>query len=134
MTPVRGTCAHLPRDHFYYLASPYTLYCSQAGGYGYGWRRAYLDVADTAAALTGVGLFLFSPILQAHALADAGLQPHDNGQYWMGWCAPFMARCDALLIADNMPGWEASSGVLAERRWFRKHNRPVYYVTGREDG
>lgn len=130
MTPIRGTCAHLPRDHFYYLASPYTLYCVGEGGYGYGWRRAYLDVADTAAALTSVGLRVYSPILEAHPLADAGIQPHDNGAYWEAWCAQRMPLYGALLVADNMPGWDTSKGVAAEIDAFTAAGKPVYRVSG----
>lgn len=131
---IAGALSHLPREPLYYLASPYTLYCANEGGYGYGWRRAYLDVADTAAALTGVGLFLFSPILQAHPMADSGLQAHDNGEYWGRWCLPFMERCDAVLVADNMAGWDKSTGVRAEIDWFQERGRPVYSVSGRGVG
>lgn len=128
MNRITGNVGHIPRGPRYYLATPYTRF---AGGGPPGWRMAYVEACYVAKQLSALGLHVYSPIVEAHPLADMGLAAHDNAEYWSAWCAARMPLFDALIVADNMDGWECSSGVLAEIRWFKQQNRPVYYVTGR---
>ena len=104
-----------------YLATPYTKYAD-------GHEAAFVEACKAAATLMKRGLFVFSPIAHAHPIAAYGSIDNIDNEFWQHQCAPWLDRCDALIVL-MMPGWHESDGVAAEIARAQTANKPVSYIS-----
>lgn len=103
-----------------YLATPYTRYPG-------GLDQAYVLAAQLTFRLRNKGFRIYAPIVASHILAkQTGVDPRDH-EFWMSCCAPWMLRCDDLLVA-RMDGWRDSTGIRMEIEAFRNSKKPVRYL------
>lgn len=101
-----------------YLGTPYTLY---AEGRIVAFRKAAKLTADLI--LSGVNCY--SPICHGHPLSDYGaIDPLDQ-DFWAAFNELMMARCDVLIVA-HMPGWDESSGIAHEIKYFLNAGKPIF--------
>jgi len=70
---------------------------------------------------------VFCPIVHGHPLSQYGGLFHDDHEFWMRVDRPFMARCDAIVVAQ-MDGWDRSDGISEEVAFFKAAGRPVFIL------
>lgn len=104
---------------YVYLACPYSHRDARI-------RKSRYNAALVAAAeLMSAGMVVFCPIAHSHNIAAhlprGLLLDHD---FWMQQDLPLLAHAEKMLIL-GIPGWDESSGVLAERRYADDHGIPV---------
>lgn len=103
-----------------YLATPYTAYAPDTAA-------GYADAARIVARLLDEGIYVYSPIVYTHPLAEAvGLNALDH-DLWMAYDEAMMRVCPALLVG-MLPGWSASRGVQGEVEYFRSKTKPILYL------
>ena len=91
-----------------YLASPYSSPEQQV-------REARFNAAcEAAARIMAQGDLVFSPIAHSHVLAEKYQLPMDF-DYWQAWCLSFLRHWATHFVILEIPGWETSVGVRAER-------------------
>lgn len=111
---------HLPKEHLYYLASPYSKYPG-------GLERAFKDICIISADLVRRGYAVFSPIAHTHPIAiQGGLNPLDHS-LWLPFDEPMMRACTAIAVA-MLPGWKDSYGVDFEIKQFKAMAKPEFYL------
>jgi hypothetical protein len=111
---------NLPRDEFFYLATPYSKY---EGGI----ERAFIDACKVAAAMVKEGIRVYSPIAHTHGIAvHGGIDPLDH-KIWLPFDETMMQTCTAIAVA-LLPGWEKSFGVHHEIATFDMLKKPVHYL------
>ena len=111
---------------YYYLASPYSAHTASL-------RLARYRLARSAtAALLARGLFVHSPILHCHDLAETHDLPKDYA-FWSEYNHAMISRSDGLVIA-MIPGWERSVGVRGEFAFAKRIGLPVSGFAMAEDG
>lgn len=102
-----------------YLATPYTRY--QGGNI----QRAFEDAAKIAARLLIAGIKVYSPICHTHPIAIFGALDALDHAIWL----PFdeaMMEVSSVLIVAHMSGWEESSGIEHEVKFFEDAGKPIY--------
>jgi len=123
----------LKQYHIVYLATPYTRYPT-------GIVQAFRDACTIAAKLVKDGVSVYSPIAHTHPIAIHGeIDPLDLA-IWIPFDHAMLGVSDALLVA-KMLSWELSYGIKQESEFFRKANKPIFFlnphnmeVSQREDG
>lgn len=103
-----------------YLASPYTLYHK-------GREDAWIEVCRLAGQLMNMGLSIYSPIAHSHPIATYGDLDHTDEEFWMCRNQHFIAKSDAILIAE-MEGWDESVGMADEIKRFQLLGKPRFHV------
>lgn len=104
----------------WYLA---TVYTSHPGGLESAFRMA----ARATARLFEQGVTAYSPIAHGHPLSvHGGLDPSDHA-LWMAYDRLMMARTDGLVVHTS-EGWAGSKGIGIERKFFREHGKPIFYL------
>lgn len=103
-----------------YLASPYTHY-------PYGHAAAAHAAATVVAALTRMGLSVYSPIVSGHAMCAVAPLPATDQHFWQRIDAPWVDAAQACIVA-TLPGWDTSRGVAHEVASFLAAGKPVIYV------
>jgi Domain of unknown function (DUF1937) len=106
-----------------YLAAPYTHPDPEV-------RLArYKAVTHIAARLVAEGRRVFSPLTMTHPLdiLMAGSSNTLGSDYWVRFDEAFMAHCSEIIIV-TLEGWDASSGVAREKRFFAERGLPIRYV------
>lgn len=104
-----------------YLASPFTHEDKDV------MIQRFEIVSKVACHLIGNRKFhVFSPIAHSWPIAKQGDLPTD-WEYWEENCKLFVSRCQELWIV-MIPGWETSTGVLAERDYAREIGLNIKYV------
>lgn len=71
--------------------------------------------------------FVICPLTMGHNFIKTGVQLPFDSNWWLGWCFAILSKCtqmDVLMI----PGWEESTGVMAEIRFAQGNNIPINYV------
>ena len=110
--------ADLRKHELIYVGTPYTKY-------RLGPELAFRHAAALMADLIRAGLPVYSPIAHTHPIAvHGGLDPLDH-TIWLPFNLAIMRRSDALLVL-MMEGWQESTGVAHEIRFFQDHAKPVY--------
>lgn len=104
-----------------YLASPYTHEDPRIMK----WRRD--EVCRIAARMTCHGYTVFCPIAHSHALEEFGVP--SSWDFWKRIDTDIIKRCDKLIVADTIPGWRESVGVLEEIEIAKEHGIPVYMLS-----
>lgn len=101
-----------------YLASPYTSPDS-------GIRRLRYKFACTVAAeIMKKGDLVFSPIAHSHVLAENYQLPHDFN-FWQSWCLSFLRHWATHFCILDIPGWQESKGIMAEKKLADELGLPV---------
>lgn len=91
-----------------YLASPYTSTDARL-------REARYWAACSAAALVmEKGDLVFSPIAHSHPLAKFHELPVDF-DFWQSWCLSFLRNWATHFTILDIPGWDESKGIAAEK-------------------
>ncbi len=114
-----------PTAELIYLASPYSSKSSVESV-----RRAeeawrYDEVCRHAAQYVLEGYVIFCPIAHSHPLRRFGA----DGD-WYSWADTdyTFLRCSKELWVLQLPGWEESTGVREEMKYFRKLIRPIFGI------
>lgn len=105
-----------------YLSSPYSKYVG-------GMQRAF----ELAACLAGdllkkCKINVYSPICHMHPMAEYAGLPHGDHGLWLPFDELMMTRCDVLLVATCMAGWDVSRGVAHEITHFGNAGKPIFHV------
>ena len=103
-----------------YLATPYTKYKT-------GIHHAFVDAATLACEFVRAGINVFSPITMTHPMAIYGNIDPKDVDLWVEHDKKMMNIADIAVVA-LMPGWRESKGVTFEIDYFRKYNKPVWYL------
>jgi hypothetical protein len=105
---------------FEYLAIPYTHKDEAVMSF-----RA--EISDIICAdLMMQGRYVFAPISSCHHIAKKYGLPRD-WEFWKGMDEVFVSLAKKFLIV-TLPGWEDSTGVMAELDIAKKHNIPIEYI------
>lgn len=101
-----------------YLATPYSKYTP-------GIEAAFIDASKLAARLMLSGVQVYSPIAHTHPLAvHGGIDPLDLS-IWLPFDEAMMKACDVLIVA-HMQGWEESTGIAHEVKFFEDAGKRIY--------
>ena len=104
-----------------YLACPYTHESSMV-------RQARFEAATrAAAALTLMGMTIFSPITHTHKMLDSVELPI-TWDFWQVHCMAYLA-CSHRMIVLQIPGWDTSKGVQAECSIAQSYALPIEYMS-----
>ena len=98
-----------------YIASPYSHPDSRIR-----WRR-YRQVRAHVATLIARGLFPYSPVVHNHHVANHHELPVTFA-FWEEFDLHMLSLADSLHVYE-LDGWQTSSGVAEEMRWWEL-NRP----------
>lgn len=101
-----------------YLATPYSRY-------RYGHVQAHKDACKLAAHLVCAGIKVFSPIAHTHPIAVHGALDLLDHAIWLPLDEAMMEAA-AVLIVAHMEGWDESSGVAHEVKFFEMRGKPIY--------
>jgi hypothetical protein len=105
-----------------YLASPYSHPDPAV-------RLArYEAVTKYAAELTREGHVIFGPITMSHPISPNGEGDPPAPFDWLDWDEPFMRAASSCIVL-MLDGWEKSTGVQHEVRYFRANGKTVTYMT-----
>lgn len=106
-------------DKLIYLATPYS-------GYKGSREEAYRLACLKAAELMEEGYTVFSPIAHSHSIeVEAGWKKAPkSGEFWLKQDFAILAYCDELWVY-KLPGYDTSTGVLAERAFAEAYDIPV---------
>ena len=123
-----------------YVATPYSLRTVDARGV---WCQNKsmdlgIEAAFQVARLQQLGVSAWSPIVSSAMVCDvlsemAGefgqrmIDPMD-ADFWEGINAPLLAASQAVVVPD-LPGWDASAGVMDEIHAALRAGKPVYMYT-----
>jgi hypothetical protein len=105
-----------------YLACPYTDKSPKI-------RLRRFELATAAAAtLVKRGFVVFSPITMTHPM-DVALSGDDTlgSDFWVKFDEAFMDICSEMIIL-TVEGWEQSSGIQREIKFFEKAGRSVSFM------
>jgi hypothetical protein len=100
----------------YYLASPYSHADPTVR------QRRFELVNEIAIDLINRGYVIIEPIVMGHP--KAGHLPTDF-EFWKRVDTTFIERCDGIIVADTIQGWQESKGVTAEIEFARKNGKRV---------
>lgn len=103
-----------------YLASPYSNPDPLVV------KTRFFLAEQVTAILMREGLFIYSPIVHCHALAERWSMPTDF-DYWKNYNIDFIRRSDKFLIL-TIPGWEESKGVQGELKFARSAGIKIGHV------
>ena len=131
--------AHRVRGRLVYLATPYSKVVVNPEGYwcaSKSWDAA-LAANTWVVRFACVGVTAISPVVLTDAIADSyegdeAPDPLDH-EFWMQWCAPLLAKCDAVVVPP-IEGWSDSDGIWAEACAALTTNRPVFLLAGDNAG
>lgn len=109
---------------YWYVATPYTRYpLGHTAAYQY--ARRISDSLDVRAVKH------FSPIAVGHEIAARAGIDHDDLEFWMDFCEPFMKLAAGLLIV-KLADWRKSDGIQEEIAYFERLGRPIYAMDPRD--
>jgi hypothetical protein len=106
-----------------YLACPYTDVSFEVR------ERRYRAATIAAASLIRQGRIVFSPITMTHPIdvVLAGQKGTLGSEFWVQFDEAFMGCCSEMVIL-KVDGWENSSGIEREKRFFEARGLPVRYL------
>jgi hypothetical protein len=110
-----------------YLAAPYSHLDPDIR------EDRYARITAVAAQLISQGRIVFSPITMTHPI-DKLLAGHTEtlgSEYWVDFDEAFMEFCSEIAVV-MIDGWDKSSGVAREVKFFRDRGRPVHYIRYKE--
>ncbi len=112
-----------------YLACPYTDDSSQIR------EKRFRAATEAAANLIRQGHIVFSPVTMTHSIdiVLAGSESTLGTEFWVRFDEAFMEVCSEMAIL-RIEGWQESSGILRERKFFESRGRPVWFLDPAPDG
>jgi hypothetical protein len=97
-------------------------------------EERYARITAVAAQLISKGRIVFSPLTMTHPI-DRLLAGHSEtlgSEYWVKFDESFMEFCSEIVVV-MIDGWDKSSGVAREVKFFRDRGRPVHYIRYKEE-
>jgi hypothetical protein len=94
----------------------------------------YRRITAVAAQLISRGRIVYSPLTMTHPI-DKLLAGHTEtlgSEYWVNFDESFMEFCSDIAVV-MIDGWDKSSGVAREVKFFSDRGRPVHYIRYEED-
>jgi hypothetical protein len=80
-------------------------------------------------------MFVYSPITMTHpidlVMAEEGATM--GSDYWCDFDEAFMDVCSEMIIL-TIPGWDESSGIRREIKFFENAGKPIRYLSGGVNG
>lgn len=111
--------------NIYYLATPYMGFLVPDGTATRDkLQLAYEAAIFNACVLMRADVMVYCPVAHGHAIASALHGRLIDEQVWLAHGRLMMPYCRGM-IRCRIPGWDQSSGVTAEARWFAEQGRPV---------
>lgn len=104
-----------------YIASPYSHSDKKV------MEERFRQVCILTARLMREGYNCFSPIAHSHPIAQYNLPK--TWEFWQKHDLEFLKKCDRLIVADTMDGWDKSRGVGAEINFARDNGIEVIYLS-----
>lgn len=115
---------------FVYIAGPYSSKAVRLEGEQEGdfLRRQRAEVDQNIARAVEVGLEVAKlglyPVIPHANTAHPGFEKLQPYRFWIDGTLEMIRRaCDVLIL---VPGWETSSGTMAERSFMLFHKKPVF--------
>jgi hypothetical protein len=107
-----------------YLAGPYTHSNKHIK------EARYEAITRAAAKLVVKGYIVYSPITMTHPIDVILAHEHATlgSDYWVSFDEAFMEHCSEMVVL-TLSGWEQSSGIKREVKFFTDRKRPIKYVT-----
>jgi|SRR5579884_288218 len=107
-----------------YLAAPYTDPNPAVR------RERFIKVTEASAYLISQNLKVVSPLTATHPIDLVMIK---NGiildsDYWVDNDLMYMEMCTEMIILQ-LEGWEKSSGIKREVKFFQDHNLPISYMS-----
>jgi hypothetical protein len=75
-------------------------------------------ITEAARYLIERGSIVYSPLTMTHPI-DVRMKQDPGSAFWVAFDEAFMAHCERLIVL-KLPGWDASSGVANEIKFFRE--------------
>ena len=112
-----------PRMGIVYLACPYSKGTLAAQ------LARYEAATHVAAKLIEQRLIVFSPITMTHPIDVILAKKGETlgSHYWVEFDIAFMEACSELMVL-TLPGWNESSGVAREMKFFQDRGLAVQYL------
>lgn len=107
-------------NKLYYLASPFSDPLEVVR------YQRYNDAALATAMFLKRDIMVYSPIVHNYHVARMHHMRSDF-EFWQRFDLEMINRCDALIVL-TIPGWEKSTGVVAEINHARSLGKMSYYV------
>jgi nucleoside 2-deoxyribosyltransferase len=94
----------------------------------------YTVITAVAAQLISKGRIVFSPLTMTHPIDQllAGHSETLGSDYWVNFDEAFMEFCSEIVVV-MVDGWDKSSGVAREIKFFRDRGRPVHHIPCKEE-
>jgi hypothetical protein len=105
---------------YWYLGSVYRRYPD-------GLDAAADTIERIAAKFVDASVSVYVPVAHTHHVAKHTTLPPDSS-VWVDLNLPFMHPAKGMIVV-RMANWEVSSGIAAERKFFRQRGRPIVDVT-----
>lgn len=86
----------------------------------------YQAALSATASLLQKYVWTFSPIVHCHELAIAHALPYEF-EFWERYSRAMLAAANRLIILRS-DGWEASTGIAAERAYAEENHIPWEYL------
>ncbi len=103
-----------------YLAAPYTKHPPWI-------RQLFFELqCKITADLFNQGIYAFAPLVLAHPVSSRHDLPPD-WEFWKEFDERLLGTCTDLWVM-MFPGWEESTGVMAEIDYAYRHSIPITYV------
>jgi len=106
--------------HLIYLATPYLHTDKRI------MKERFDAVTKAAGHLMSEGKIIFSPITHCRPIAMVHDLPH-GWEFWKTFDEVYLSHSEEMYIL-TLPGWEESTGVVAEYKIMREQNKPVYLL------
>lgn len=97
-------------------------------------EERYRRITAVAAELVSRGWIVYSPLTMTHPIDQllAGHSATLGSEYWVNFDEAFMEFCSAIAVV-MIEGWDKSTGVAREVKFFKERGRPVHYLRFKED-
>ena len=104
-----------------YLASPYSHPEQKI------MQRRYHQVMRATSILLKGGVYVYSPIVHCHVMANMHNLPTDF-EFWKGY-NEHMIGCSESLYVFCLDGWDFSKGVAGEMAFAKERELPIVFLT-----
>lgn len=117
-----------------YIGGPYSNNAPVSDGPASAAKRLarFNAVTELARQMIEKEKLIYSPLTMTHPIDIRML--HDPGSdFWVDFDEAFMGHCSSMVVL-KLPGWEKSSGLKREIKFFEDLGLPVEYIDPRDVG
>ena len=117
-----------------YVGGPYSNNAPISGGPSSAAKRVarFNAVTELARQLIEEGKFVYSPLTMTHPI-DIRMKHDPGSDFWVDFDETFMEHCSSMMVL-MLPGWDESSGLKREIKFFESRKLPVEYLEPSEVG